>query len=90
MIVTYTPRAESHLKVLPKNTVDRILEKMRWYCDQEDPLAFAVPLTGTKEKLYRFRVGDHRIIFMMNNGTPTVVIALAVKHRREAYRKRIR
>lgn len=86
MIVTYTPKAEAHLKDLSKNVSVRILEKIRWFCEQKDPLEFAEPLSGTEEKLYRFRIGNYRAIFMIKEGVPTIVMVLAVQHRSKAYR----
>lgn len=78
--------ARQHLENLPNRIALRITEKLRWFSEQADPLKFAVALSGTKEKLFRFRVGDYRAIFMMKDGIPTVLMVIAVKHRGKAYR----
>jgi mRNA interferase RelE/StbE len=41
-------------------------------------------LTGTD--MYRIRVGDHRIVYRVNDGTHTILI-VRVRHRRDAYRQ---
>ena len=66
---------------LPHRLQKRIIEKVRFYSLQSDPLQFAEPLTGSNE--YRFRIGDYRVIFEMLHDTLWVT---AIKRRDEAYR----
>lgn len=41
---------------------------MRFYASQNNPLKFAEHLTDYREGEYRFRVGDYRLAFDVNNG----------------------
>ena len=83
MQFTYTAIAQEHFKRLSPQTRKRIAEKMRFYADQPEPLAFAEPLSGSAS--YRFRIGDYRVIFEVLHGVGWV---LAMRRRDESYRQR--
>jgi mRNA interferase RelE/StbE len=51
----------------------------------EDPRRFGRPLTGDRKGLWRYRVGDYRIIAAIE-GERFVVLVVSVGHRREVYR----
>ena len=55
---------------------------MRFFAEQSDPLAFAKRLTGMH--LYRFRIGDYRVLFEIEGN---VIKVVTIKKRDEAYRK---
>ena len=80
----YTHKAAKQLELLPPAIQKRIIEKMRFYADQSDPLKFAKKLIDSREGEFRFRIGDYRAIF-----TPTRegFLILRIAHRREVYRK---
>lgn len=59
----------------------RIKEKIQFLSKQENPLLLAKKLRGYKD-LFRFRVGDYRIVFGLSLRT---IILLRVKHRSEVY-----
>jgi mRNA interferase RelE/StbE len=63
MKIFYTHRAAEELKSLPKEVQKRIVTKMRFYANQEDPLAFAKRLVDVREGQFRFRIGDYRVVF---------------------------
>ena len=51
----------------------------------EDPLPRqSVKLHGT-ERLYRIRVGQHRVLYEVDP-TPSMVVVYYIRHRRDAYR----
>ena len=77
----FTPTAEDHFQRLPQQTRRRIVKKLRFYAQQPDPLEFAEPLSGSNN--YRFRIGDHRVIFKVMNDALWIK---AIKRRDEAYR----
>jgi mRNA interferase RelE/StbE len=52
---------------------------------QPDPLALAKRLQGTTRPLWRFRVGDYRIIAEIRE-KELVIVAVSVANRREVYR----
>ena len=52
---------------------------------RENPRRFGHALTGDREGLWRYRVGDYRIIAAIEDDR-FVVLVVAVGHRREVYR----
>jgi mRNA interferase RelE/StbE len=81
MDVYYTDTAKRQLRKLQRHVQGRIVDKMRFFISHSDPLEFAEPLTGYDA--YRFRVGDYRVTFELNNDTVRV---LSIRRRDEAYR----
>ena len=55
MDVFYTDTAKRQLKKLEYDLQERIVDKVRFFVSQSDPLEFAEPLTGYDA--YRFRIG---------------------------------
>jgi mRNA interferase RelE/StbE len=53
----------------------------------KNPRHFGEPLKGEKSGLWRYRVGDYRIICELRDQR-LVVLALAIGHRREITRKK--
>ena len=85
--LTYTPSAEKDLTALPKAIARRIVDKMDWFVAQQDPLSFAKKLQALGKPLYRFRIGDYRVIFRIDHGILTLLVVLAVRDRKESYRQ---
>ncbi|MEL6748906.1 MAG: type II toxin-antitoxin system RelE/ParE family toxin [Pseudomonadota bacterium] len=50
-----------------------------------NPQLALIPLTGDKSGLYKFRVGDYRLLCSKNDEKLHVLV-VKVKHRREVYR----
>jgi len=85
-VVDFKPSAVKDLRKLPINIQKRIGKKLEHYLNQNEPLDYAVPLVGNgKVGDYRFRVGDYRVIFDLNNNR---IIILMIEHRRDVYRKK--
>jgi len=63
MEIFYTDKAAKQLENLPRQIQKRIVEKMRFYAKQENPLKFAKRLSDYREGEFRFRVGEYRLIF---------------------------
>ncbi len=81
MDVYYTDTAKRQLKKLERYIQERIVDKVRFFVSQSDPLQFAEPLTGYDA--FRFRVGDYRVTFEVEDDTLRV---LSIRRRDEAYR----
>jgi len=62
----------------------RIGKKLEYFIEHDDPLQFAEKLTKHKAGDYRFRIGDYRVILIVEGKTIYIV---RVQHRREVYRK---
>jgi mRNA interferase RelE/StbE len=50
----------------------------------EDPRRFGRPLTGDLKGLWRYRIGDHRIVASIEDDR-LVVLIVTVGHRRDVY-----
>lgn len=72
---------EKDLKKLDANKAERVKEKLRFIRVQENPLFYAKKLQGYKD-IFRFRVGDFRLIFRLQKNT---LIFLKVSHRKDIY-----
>lgn len=84
--VEFTPRAEKDIERLSTRDQRRILEFLTQRVSAHpNPRALAKRLTGTKEEVWRFRVGDYRIITQFQDSR-LVVLVVEVGNRREVYR----
>ena len=69
------------LNQLGRDNQKRIREKLAFFANQENPLLFAKKLKGHKD-IFRFRVGDCRIVFQLSENRITLLL---VKHRKDVY-----
>ena len=83
MDVFYTRKSAKQLKSLPHSIQKRIVEKMRFYANQNDPLKFAEYLSDRREGEFRFRVGDYRLIFDVR---ANVIYVLKIDRRDKVYK----
>ena len=82
MEIRYTHRAAHDLRKLPRTVQKRIAIKMRFYAEQNDPLAFAKRIQNPDEGQFRFRIGDYRVIFDVIRG---ILFILRIVRRDKAY-----
>ena len=80
--LVYTRRAEKDVGRLDINIKDRIGKTLLRY--SEEPLRFAEKLSDPSLGGYRFRIGDHRVVFDIVGSD---IVVLRVGHRREIYRR---
>jgi mRNA interferase RelE/StbE len=83
--IEYTDTAKSQLGKLDPQVARRIID----YMDQriaplEDAHTAGKVLTGPLSSLWRYRVGDYRIICEIRNAE-LVVLAVTIGHRRDVY-----
>ncbi len=52
----------------------------------DDPRRRGKPLVGDRKGLWRYRVGDYRLLCELR-GKELIVLVVAIGHRREVYRK---
>jgi mRNA interferase RelE/StbE len=83
--IEYTHTARTQLRKMDKPTARRILD----YMDQriavlDDPRSTGKALTGTLGGLWRYRVGDCRVICDIQDGTFRVLV-VQLGNRREVY-----
>ena len=83
-VVLLESRAEKELKALQEQTLRRIDIKLRALSLNPRPRG-AAKLRGKESEGWRFRIGDYRILYQIDDKENTVRI-YRIKHRREAYR----
>jgi mRNA interferase RelE/StbE len=74
-------RALKDLDNLDSNTKIRIVSKLKEY--SVDPFANCSKLSDSKIGTYRFRIGDYRVIFDIDDVN---IVVLRIAHRREIYK----
>lgn len=79
--------AQRQLHKLDRQVRERILD----YLDEriegcKNPRHFGEALKGGRSGLWRYRVGDYRVICDLRDDV-LIVIALSIGHRREIYRR---
>ncbi len=81
--LVYTRRAQRDIKKLEADTKERIGKALLRF--SEEPLRFAEKLSDPILGEYRFRIGDYRVIFDIEQNE---IVVLRVGHRREIYKRR--
>lgn len=79
----FSPQAEKELKKLSSDVHQQIIHKLRYFLSANNPLDFASHLKDYELGNYRFRIGDYRVIFDVEDET---IIVLTVGHRRDVYK----
>jgi len=83
--VVISKAAGNELRRLPKNEIARIYSKMQSLADNPRPPG-CKKLEGSKEGLWRIRVGNYRIIYSIDDSVCVVDIQY-VGDRKDIYRK---
>ena len=84
--VEYTETATTHLRKLDKQMARRIVDFMNErVATLEDPRSFGAALTGPLGELWRYRVGDYRVICDIQDRAVRVLV-VRVGRRDQVYR----
>ncbi len=84
--VEFDPRAEKELASLDKQAQREITRYLRErVATENDPRSFGKALRGGLQGLWRYRVGDYRLICQLRDHA-FVVLVVRVGHRREIYK----
>lgn len=81
MKLQFTRSSEKELSKLDKKLAKRIFQKLKLLVDHPDKVK-TEKLTGVSA--YRLRVGDYRVVYVIEGGETIVVIR--IRHRKEVYR----
>ncbi len=79
--VIFTQRALKDWKNLDKETQDRIAMKLKEFA--KEPFRYARKLIHPKIGTYRFRIGDYRVIFDIDDNN---IVILRIGHRKSIYK----
>lgn len=80
--VLLTPKANKEIQKLDHQVAARIYRFIKTGIDRENPRSKGTALVSTE--MWRYRVGDHRILVNIDDGEVTVLV-VKVAHRREVY-----
>ncbi|OAN61213.1 addiction module toxin RelE [Balneola sp. EhC07] len=86
--VEFDDRARKELRKLDKQTQDRILKWLRTnLATEDDPRRTGKSLKGRMKGLWRYRVGDYRIISQIQD-EHILILVIRIGHRRDIYDKK--
>jgi mRNA interferase RelE/StbE len=86
--VEFDNRARKELRKLDPQTQDRILKWLReTLATSEDPRRTGKSLKGRMKGLWRYRVGDYRIISQIQDEN-ILILVVRIGHRRDIYEDR--
>ena len=84
--IEYAETAKKQLRKLDKPSARRIVDFMdERVAPSDDPRTLGKALKGSLGDLWRYRVGDYRILCDIQDGVLTVLV-LQIGNRREVYR----
>ena len=84
-LISISDTARRQLKKLDQQTQRKILDYLEKHIEtDEDPCRFGSALQGSLAGLWRYRVGDYRIICEIKK-EELVVLVLRAAHRRKVY-----
>lgn len=84
--VSFEPRALNELRKLDHLIQRRIVKFLQERVSgQRNPRGSGKPLSGDKVGLWRYRIGDYRLICHIDDEKRAVLV-LRVAHRKQAYR----
>lgn len=87
ILVFYTAHARKDLQKLDKAFSKKIVLVVLEYTRRK-PLKKAKALKGIFEGLYRYRVGDYRVVFEIDESGKVIILTiLRIKHRKDIYKK---
>jgi len=85
-ILEYTDRSQKELRSLSPAVARRIVKKLDENIALVDPLQRAKVLTGELAGVYRYRIGDYRVLFDYTESNEIIVLMiLKVGHRKNVY-----
>jgi len=85
-MIDVSEKAVRALRKMDKQAARRIRDELEEIAKLEDPRSRGKALVGNLAGLWRYRVGDYRIICDIEDGR-LVILVVDVAHRREVYRR---
>jgi mRNA interferase RelE/StbE len=83
--IEFDPKAAKELKKLDRLAQKRIIDYLKkQIINQENPRIFGKSLTGNKQGLWRYRIGNYRIICQILN-EKLIILVIKVGHRKSVY-----
>ena len=82
--ISFKESANKELQKLPKNVIAKIIPVIERLANNPRPSG-CKKLEGAKENIYKVRVGDYRVIYLIEDIIKVVEIR-KIGHRKEVYR----
>lgn len=83
--IEFTRNADKAMRKLDKGVAARMFDELDEIAKLEDPRSRGKALTGNLAGVWRYRVGDYRILCDINDGR-LVILVVDVAHRRRGSR----
>lgn len=80
-----TKSAYNDVKNLDHATKKRLKDRIESYMVADNPLAFATKLKDRRDGMYRWTIGDFRVIF--DTVGRNKIVILRIQHRKDLYKK---
>ena len=87
MKIVYTPHVRKQFQKMDKTTLKRVVDYMDEIATLIDPRSRGKSLVGNLKGLWRYRVGDYRIICQIKNDQ-LIILVTDVDHRKHVYKKK--
>lgn len=85
--IIHTEKAINDFSKIDHSNSRRIFDKLDYFIETGHPLHYAMKLVNCSLGTYRFRIGDYRVIFDVDqNENIRILKILRIKHRKEVYR----
>lgn len=85
--VRFSKRADKALAKMDRQVAARVIGELVEVSRLDDPRSRGKGLTGNLAGLWRYRVGDYRVVCDIQDDA-LVIVAVDVAHRSEVYRRR--
>ncbi|MBE9046744.1 type II toxin-antitoxin system RelE/ParE family toxin [Pleurocapsales cyanobacterium LEGE 10410] len=83
--IEWDSKALKEAKKLDRNARKQIVKYLEErVLKSQDPHQYGKPLKGSKAGIWRYRVGDYRILCQIENQT-CIILVIAVGHRKNIY-----
>jgi mRNA interferase RelE/StbE len=83
--VKWNEKVVDDLKNIDKKQAGKIIDKINNYLIKE-PVSLGKPLKGMFKGMYRFRIGDFRVIYTINKEEKEINI-MVIGHRKKIYKR---
>ena len=80
----FSTKAEKSFSKLDPQTRERVLNTLAAIANLEDPRARGKALTGNLSGMWRYRIGDYRVICELINNK-LVILVIEIDHHRRIY-----
>ena len=83
--IDFEPKAETEYKKLTVGTREQVRKFIDRLAQRENPRSIGKPLTGNLAGLWRYRVGDYRLIARIEDNR-LLIVMVRIEHRSKVYK----